>query len=285
MANKTEFSGKVEISEEVNRTASLALALSTAEADLERVEAYDASVVDCYAFRHGTDVVCGQSLALGNMVSGFPLTVNGVRFNNSEAAYIAGMFSDGTERHAAIQQALASNTNGFMAKKTLRRQNQAWAREDFDTFCTEWMLYVVWQKCLTNNDFSRLLRAIPRSVVIIEDSTFQNGAHATLWGTKNREQRRLTAAYKKELTARGLGKGAVKEACNAMRLGVWRHRGVFAGQNAMGKILMICRNALHLDTSPRIDYALLRRAGIHLAGELLTFDEFENSMYRLDMTA
>lgn len=273
MANKTFISVNSVVRGEVKETASRSLSLSNAETALERVEAYDASVLDCYPFRHGTDVVCGRSLALGNMVSGFPLTINGVRFHNSEAAYIAGMFSDGSERHLALQEALAANTNGFMAKKALRRQNECWAREDFPTFCKEWMLYVVWQKCVTNKDFRRLLLAIPLSAVIIEDSTFQNGAHAALWGTKNKEQRRLTADYKKELAARGLGKGAVKEACNMMRLGGWRHRGVFEGQNVMGKILMICRNALHLGVAPRIDYELLRSKEIHMHGSTLTFDE------------
>lgn len=168
MAKVSSFSANVVCEEGASRS----LPLSTAEAALLREEAYNASELDCYAFRHGTDVVCGRSLALGNMVSGFPLEINGIRFHNSEAAYIAGMFSDGSERHRGLQEALSANTNGFMAKKALRRQNECWAREDFPTFCKEWMLYVVWQKCVTNNDFRRLLRAIPLSAVIIEDSTF-----------------------------------------------------------------------------------------------------------------
>ena len=36
-----------------------------------RGEAYDASSVNCFAFRHGCDVKAGLSLAVGNMVRGF----------------------------------------------------------------------------------------------------------------------------------------------------------------------------------------------------------------------
>ena len=64
---------------------------------LDRVEAYDASVLNCYAFRRGTDMVDGLSLSLGNMVSGYPFEIEGVRFYKSECAYIAGMFSDDGE--------------------------------------------------------------------------------------------------------------------------------------------------------------------------------------------
>lgn len=65
---------------------------------LDRIEAYDASKLNCYAFRRGADSVEGHSLAVGNMVSGFPFTVEGVTFQNSECAYIAGMFSDDTDK-------------------------------------------------------------------------------------------------------------------------------------------------------------------------------------------
>lgn len=42
---------------------------------LDRVEAYDASTLNCYAFRRGTDSIEGHALAVGNMVSGFPFTL------------------------------------------------------------------------------------------------------------------------------------------------------------------------------------------------------------------
>lgn len=62
-----------------------------------RMEAYDASVLNCHAFRRGTDERNGIVLSLGNMVSGYPFEIEGIRFENSERAFIAGMFSLGTE--------------------------------------------------------------------------------------------------------------------------------------------------------------------------------------------
>ena len=56
---------------------------------LVREEAYDASSLNCFAFRHGYDVKAGVSLSLGNMVRGFGFDLQGVHFNNSECAYIA----------------------------------------------------------------------------------------------------------------------------------------------------------------------------------------------------
>lgn len=67
---------------------------------LDRVETYGASTLNCYAFCRSTDSVDGCSLAVGNMVGGFPFEVEGVTFQNSGCAYIAG------ERHADLQKAL-----------------------------------------------------------------------------------------------------------------------------------------------------------------------------------
>lgn len=62
-------------------------------------EAYDASLMECCAFCRGTDVWHGIELSVGNMVSGYPFEVEGVRFHNSEGAYIAAAFSLGTDEH------------------------------------------------------------------------------------------------------------------------------------------------------------------------------------------
>lgn len=83
---------------------------------LVREEAYDASSLNCFAFRHGYDVKAGLSLSLGNMVRGFSFDLQGFHFHNSECAYIAGAFSDGTDTHIAIQSQLVVCNNGYAAK-------------------------------------------------------------------------------------------------------------------------------------------------------------------------
>ena len=98
--------------------------------DLYCEEAYDASSVVCCAFCRGTDVWRGIELSVGNMVSGYPFEIEGVRFLNSESAYIAGAFSLGSDEHLAIQRKLIDCGNGFLAKKSIRRPNTHLMRSD-----------------------------------------------------------------------------------------------------------------------------------------------------------
>ena len=115
---------------------------------------------------------------------------------------------------------------------------------------------------------------IPEDGIIIEDSTFQNGRTATIWGTKNKEQRKFTNDYKRKLKEEGLSKKAIKDKCDEKRLGEWRKTGVFEGKNLMGKILMLCREALKNGGIPPIDFDLLKSKNIHLLGKKLTFENY-----------
>ena len=240
--------------------------------DLYRNEVYDASSVVCCAFCRGTDVWHGIELSVGNMVSGYPFEIEGVRFQNSESAYIAAAFSLGTAEHLALQRELVDCGNGFLAKKGIRRPNTHLMRSDWEEFNVAWMQYVVWCKCVGNSDFARKLASIPREVMIIENSTFQHGPTATFWGTRNDELRRLTLGLKRELKAQGWSKAAIKREADARRLGEWSTVGVYHGNNVMGKILMACREALLTGVPPLIDYDRLTNAHITLLGRPLSFD-------------
>ena len=240
--------------------------------DFMREEAYNASSQICYAFRRGTDERNGVVLSLGNMVSGYPFILDGVRFHNSECAYIAGAFSDGMEEQLSLQERLAECTNGYMAKKSIRKPYEALKRADWESFNVQWMLYVVWTKCLGNANFRKVLLSLPVDAVIIEDSTFQNGRTATVWGTKNAELKGRLNQLKKELKAKGMSKAAIKRELDARRLGEWANVGLFRGKNVMGKILMACRDALRNGSEPQIDYTLLREKRINLLGHLLIFE-------------
>jgi len=238
------------------------------------VEAYNASTQNCYAFRHGYDVRQGLSLSLGNMVRGYGFDLQGIHFNNSECAYIAGAFSDSTDEHLAIQRRLVACDNGYAAKKTIRKPHDNEKRADWETFNVEWMKYVVWQKCLGNEDFRRLLLSFPQNAVIIEDSTFQRGRTATLWGTRNDELKKRLNALHKELKAQGMCKAAIKREQDKMRLGEWATVGLFVGQNLMGKILMACKEALEYGSEPSIDYALLNGKRINILGKEVSFNQY-----------
>ena len=241
---------------------------------LVREEAYEASSLNCFAFRHGYDVRQGLSLSLGNMVRGFGFDLQGIHFHNSECAYIAGAFSYGTDAHLAIQRQLVVCDNGYAAKKSIRKPYESLKRSDWERFNVQWMLYVVWQKCLGNGAFRNLLLSFPKDAVIIEDSTFQRGSTATVWGTRNVELKRRLNAYKKVLKAQGMCKAAIKREQDRMRLGEWSTTGIFRGQNLMGKILMVCKQALEQGAEPPIDYTLLQDAHINLLGRELTFNQY-----------
>ena len=239
-----------------------------------RTEAYNATVLNCYAFRHGYDVRNGIVLSLGNMVSGYPFEIEGIRFNNSECAYIAGAFSDGSDSHLAIQHQLVACTNGFAAKKHIRKPHESEKRADWDEFNIQWMLYVVWQKCLSNEAFRKLLLSFPKDAVIIEDSTFQAGRTATVWGTRNMEMKKRLNLLRTELKAQGMTKAAIKREQDRMRLGEWATVGLFVGQNVMGKVLMACKASLENGTEPNIDYALLSSKHINILGKELSFNQY-----------
>ena len=238
------------------------------------VEAYNASTQNCYAFRHGYDVRQGLSLSLGNMVRGYDFDLQGVHFHNSECAYIAGAFSDGTDAHLAVQRQLVACDNGYAAKKTIRKPHDNEKRADWETFNVEWMKYVVWQKCLGNEDFRGLLLSFPKNAVIIEDCTFQKGSTATVWGTRNDELKKRLNHLRKELKAQGMCKAAIKREQDRMRLGEWATMGQFVGQNLMGKILMACKEALEYGSEPSIDYALLRSKRINILGKEVSFNQY-----------
>lgn len=239
---------------------------------INQVEVYDAANLNCYAFKRSTDSIDGHLLALGNMVSGFPFNIEDVTFLNSECAYIAGMFSNDILDHYKIQKALQIERNGFIAKKTIKHFNESKKRTDWETFNVQWMFYCVWCKTVNNSDFRNILLDIPLDAVIIEDTTFQNGATAAIWGAKNPIQKRLAIDLKKELRNNGYSQAAINKVCDEKRLGIWRNQGMFIGKNLMGKILMHCRDAVVYDKPPNINLNLLHNKQIYLFGKLLTFD-------------
>ena len=124
------------------------------------------------------------------------------------------------------------------------------------------------------SQFRRLLHSLPDDAVIIEDSTFQAGRTATVWGTRNAELKKRLNAYKKILKAQGMCKAAIKREQDRMRLGEWSTIGVFKGQNLMGKILMACKEALEYGSEPSIDYALLNGKRINILGKEVSFNQY-----------
>lgn len=240
---------------------------------LGRTEIYDASKLNCWPFCKATDTRDGITLSLGNLCKGYPFALNGHIFLTSEQLYLCGEFSSNTALNEAIQRDLIAEQNAFLAKKVIKRRNAEHIRQDWEDVRLQWMLYVVWHKCIGNADFRNLLLSIPDDAVVIEDSTANYGATCMIWGAKNKELRKARRTRKKELCdqyptmkKKELNK-LISEECGKIT-----DVGCFIGQNNMGKILMMCKIALQNNTVPPIDYELLRVKNIYLFGELLTFD-------------
>lgn len=239
---------------------------------LGKEEEYDASALDVWPYRKASDVVNGITLNLSNMAGGYPFMHGGRLWKNNEALYLAGEFSEGSGIHNKIQEELYSSPSGYAAKKFVKEKYLGEIREDFGEFRNDWMLYVVWQKCLGNGDFRKKLLSIPDGVVLVEDTTSGNGDITSLWGCANGE---LRAARKKREEEFGKchtfkTKKAFEEAVS-VEVNKIRNVGLFKGQNNMGKILMLCRECLKEGIEPPYDKGLLGSKKIFIGGKLSIF--------------
>lgn len=237
-------------------------------ASLGREERLVASELPVWCFKKVADIVEGVELRLSNMAGGYPFEFAGVNWASSEQLYLCGEFTD-----KAIQQELLSVTSGYAAKRFIKAKYRKQVRKDFPTFRLQWMLFVVWQKCLGNADFRAKLLSIPEGVTLVEETTLDTGGTAQIWGCKNPQ----LIAYRKELAdriKRWSGANLTKKALD-LKINIETNRvrniGTFVGQNNIGKILMICRRCLIEGIEPPVDRALLNSANITIFGNRLTF--------------
>lgn len=238
--------------------------ISLDDIDLDKWENYDASKVEIMSFRHHYDIVRGMIFNIGNMCSGYPFTVNGFNFCNSEAAYIAGLYSHDIPEHRRIQKLLMANEDGYRAKKEFRNKRyEDIARKDWDTFYIEWMKYVVWEKCQTNKDFASLLKKIPDTAMIVENSTGMTSPRAQLWGCFNNSLEELRDA--KGLIFKTKHPKATDTEINEER-NRWCNFGIWTGRNVMGKIIKMCSLCLQSGQELPIDYSLLKSKHIYICG-------------------
>ncbi len=248
--------------------------------DLRRLEEYDTAKIKTWSFLHTDDERDGISINIGNFSTDHELDLCGEHFYHSESAYIVGLFSENTEESIKIQREVQYTKSPMDAKYTVRAKytKQGKSRKDWDDFKHQWMLYVVWQKCLTNAEFAELLRLTPKDVFIIENTTNQTNGRkeddsSDYWGAKNKALEDGHDLIEREvelanptMAARELKKLKSIERNKINNIGVWK------GINCLGKCLNICKYCLDTGTTPPIDYDLLRSKQIYLFGKLLTFD-------------
>lgn len=239
---------------------------------LDHEETYDPSRQNIWCFKHVDDIVEDIVLNLGNMTSCYPFEVNGVLWRSSEELYLCGEFSNGTPAHLAIQEELRAALSPYAAKRFVKGKHHREVRKDFPEFRTQWMLWVVWQKCLGNKDFREKLLSLPDNVILVEETTTDTGGSGRIWGCSNRDLVNSRKKLEQELREKNshLKKKDLKLLLN-IELNKIRNVGIFKGQNNIGKILMICRRCLQSCTEPPIAYSLLASRNIFILGEQITF--------------
>lgn len=248
----------------------------TFEIILGRVEHINASHFNCLSFAKASDMANGINVRLSNMAGGYPFSFGGATWHDSETLYLCGEFSDASDKHLSVQKEMQRQTSGFAAKRFIKKRNSNLIRQDFADFRIQWMLYVVWQKCMGNADFANLLLKLPHDVIIIEDTTKQHGDTKEVWGCTNTELAIRRAELKKKVTRQAksdnpkISKAALKRIVNSETCKV-NGIGTFVGQNNLGKILMICRDCLIQGVEPSIDYNLLETKDIHILGKRISF--------------
>lgn len=256
---------------------------STKKYDFSSIDFYKNETIDCskyhvWSFRKAEDEadIDGEMFLnnLGNMCKGYPFVLDGENFSNSESAYICGMFSNDTDEHQSIQRELQNETNGYSAKKAIRRKYEDKKRPDWEEYNVEWMKYVVWTKVNGNADFKELLLKIPSDAIILENSSFQNKASvtSTFWGAKNEELKECVKVVENYIEYNNpQAKSKDVERLKMEERNKIKYIGSYVGTNCMGKILKMCQLALLNNTEPPINYDLLRSKQIYLFGKLLTF--------------
>lgn len=241
---------------------------------LGREESYDPQREPVWAFRRVNDeIVHGIDLCLSNMCGKYPFQALGHTWPNSEVLYLCGEFSEAdNENQLNAQKALASSRNGYAAKRFVKAKYKKFVRPDFLEFRLQWMLWVVWQKCLGNEDFRNLLRSVPDNVILVEDTTSDTGGTAEIWGCRNKPLRKAREEQQARLlpTVEELPKKK-KELTLSIEWNKLDNIGIWTGQNNIGKILMICRKCIMTGREPEIDIELLRRHRIHIFSHEINF--------------
>lgn len=239
---------------------------------LDREEVYDPQKVNLWFFHRVDDIVEGFLLNLCNMTSCYPFECQDIKWRSSEELYLCGEFSNDTEEHQQIQQELISAKSPYASKRFVKGKHRKQVRADFTEFRTQWMLWVVWQKCLGSPEFRSKLLSIPDDVVLVEETTTDTGGTGRIWGCSNHDLVKARKEKEKEIKEQyaHLPKNDLKLRINIETNSI-RKIGLFKGQNNIGKILMMCRQCLKNGTQPEIDLKLLESKDIYIFGKRISF--------------
>ena len=134
---------------------------------LTRQEVVDTSIQSVISYSGPQDLCDGFPAGkLGNQAGGFPFKILGHTWPSSEHLYLLGYWSGPEAGNVTIQQDVLSAKSGYAAKRFKKNKHKKEARPDFKEWRHDWMLWVVWQKCLYNEDFRRLLMSTGNACIV-----------------------------------------------------------------------------------------------------------------------
>ena len=235
-------------------------------------EDYDCTKINVWSYRKGGDCRDGVSLKFGNMCNGFPFTLGGLNFANSECAYIAGVYASNDPDSIRIQRMISEENNGQICKRRYRLDSEytRFSREDFYEYNVQYMMLVVWKKATLSKSFGDLLRNIPVDAHVVENTTLHKGSTAVFWGAKNKELMAAREVVENEIEKSGQYRYKYqREEAKMFAANSINDIGHFVGKNVMGKIIKLCSLSLIYNAIPPIDFDLLRRKELYFCGRPL----------------
>jgi hypothetical protein len=235
-------------------------------------EDYDCTSLNVWSYRKGGDCRDGVSLKYGNMCNGFPFSIGGVTFANSECAYVAGAYARKDPDCIRIQKMISEETNGQICKRLYRLlpEYTRFIREDFYEYNVQYMMLVVWKKATLNKSFGDLLRNIPIDAHVVENTSLHRGSTAGYWGAKNKELMAAREVVENEIEKSGQFRYKYqREEAKMLAANSINDIGHFIGKNVMGKIIKMCSLSLIYNTIPPIDFDLFRRKELFFCGRPL----------------
>ncbi len=271
--------------------------------DFKQRECWRMQEHNLWPFRQNGDVRNGLLLNFGNMVSGYPFTIfAGTEFEkifqNSEAAYIAGVYNNGSKLHLEAQEQCLTSTNGYLLKGILRKQENRFTesidKSLWERINVEWMKICQMYKVMTNEDYRNMLLRLPswanglQGALIVEDSTGvgtdrirydETGNEVThtsmFWGMKSVDRRKMQKARNLEIGIKWLGK---KKDLSIVQMQERytlddQHNFEFWGCNCQGKIVTLAKYCLdnRLNMADYIDWNIFDGIDFYWFGKKLNF--------------
>lgn len=239
---------------------------------LNTEEVYDCTKLNVWSFKKSNDIIEGIQMNLSNMSGGYPFVFNDIKYNNNEILYLSGEFSENTIICNHIQWLMLVTKSGYEAKRFVKNKYKENIRKDFNSFRSDWMLYVVWQKCLGNEDFRNKLLSIPDNVILVEDTSTSKDITHNIWGASNKELIKKRKEIEEEIINNNTFKTKKKlKEYISIETNKVRNIGTFIGQNNMGKILMICKECIKQNVEPPVNKELLNNSNIYIHSKLIKF--------------